>query len=347
MQNTDHRSTGGLAVFFAFLSMLTGCERHAQPKVLNLFAWSEYIPQEVIDGFTKESGVQVNYETYDSNEAMLTKLAQGRGRYDLIQPSEYAVEALIRRQMLAPLDFAKVPNVKNLDPAMRDLPYDPGQKYSVPYMSGTVGIIVNTQKVSEPIRGYRDVFRPQFARHIVVIDDNREIVSWAFDVLGIPVNDVTPQNLAKAKPILAQWIPLMVFAPSDPKPPLLSGDCILGVVYSGDAAKLIEADKKFRYVLPEEGTHQFIDNLCVPASAPHKDEAMAFINYVLRPEVSKIISDKFPYTNPNLAARKLLTGEQLDNPASYPPPHKFEIFHDLGPVAGEIGKLMTELRAGG
>src|SRR5436305_7742029 len=121
-----------------FLLQLAGCEHRPAQKTLNLFAWSEYIPQEVIDGFTKETGIQVNYESYDSNEAMLTKLSQARGRYDLIQPSEYAVENLIRREMLAQLDFSKIPNVKNLDPAMRNLPYDPGQKYSVPYMSGTV-----------------------------------------------------------------------------------------------------------------------------------------------------------------------------------------------------------------
>src|SRR5437588_12740810 len=101
---------------------------------------------------------------------MMTKLAQGRGRYELIQPSEYMVEHLIRRGMLRPFDFSKMPNVKNLDPSMRDLPYDPGQKYSVPYMSGTVGIIVTTDKVKEPVRGYKDVFRDQDGKKIAVVD---------------------------------------------------------------------------------------------------------------------------------------------------------------------------------
>ena len=322
------------------------CKRAPEEKTLNIFVWSEYVPQEVIDGFTRETGIKVNQENYDSNEAMITKLAQSHGHYDIVQPSEYAVENLIHRQMLEPIDFSAVANVKNLDPAYRDLPYDPGQKYSVPYMSGTTGIVVNTKAVTDPIHGYEDVFQSKYNQRIVVVDDNREIVSWALDVLKIPINDVTPENLARAKPLLQKWLPLVrVFNSDNPRVPLSDGDCDLGVVYSGDAAKLIESDPKFTYVLPVEGAHQFIDNLCIPINAPHKDAAEKFINYILRPEVSKIISDKFPYTNPNAEARKLLTPPQLANPASYPKPQKLEIFHDIGAGSQDIGQLMSELRS--
>ena len=119
----------------------------------------------------------------------------------------------------------------------------------------------------------------------------------------------------------------------------------LGIVYCGDAAKLIEQDKKFKYVLPIEGAHRFIDNLCIPASAPNKEVAHQFINYVLRPEVSKIISDKFPYTNPNAEARKLLSPAQLRNPASYPPnADNLALFHDIGKASADLSNMMTELR---
>src|SRR5690348_794154 len=121
-----------LLVLLACCLALDGCRKTADQNSLNLFAWSEYIPQEVIDGFTQETGIKVAYETYDKNETMLVKLAQSPGHYDLVQPSEYAVEALIRRQMLEPIDFSQVPNVKNLDPSFRDPPYDPGQRFSVP-----------------------------------------------------------------------------------------------------------------------------------------------------------------------------------------------------------------------
>ena len=330
------------------LAFAQSCKRQAAAPALNLFAWSEYIPQEVIDGFTKETGIKVNYETYDSNEAMITKLLQGSTRYDLIQPSEYAVENLIKRNMLEPLDASQLPNLKNLDPAFRNLPFDPGQKFSVPYMAGTVGIVVNTDVVKDPITGFKDVFQPKFKGRIVVVDDSREIVSWAFNVLGIPINDVTDDHLAKARPLLQSWLPLIkVFDSENPKGPLISGDCDLGVVFSGDAAKLYEQNHKFKYVLPAEGAHQFVDSLCIPKGAHNKPAALAFINYILRPEVSKLISDKFPYTNPNAEARKLLTKDQLSNPASYPEAKNLEVFRDIGPASQKIVTLMTELRSRG
>jgi len=326
----------------AGLLVASGC--HKQEK-LHLFAWSEYVPQEVIDGFTKETGIPVDYEVYDSNEAMLAKLAPGSAQYDVIQPSEYAVEHLIHREMLAPLDFSQIPNVANLAPDMRDLPYDPGQKYSVPYMTGTVGIVVNTETVKDPIHGFADVFQEKYRGRIVVVDDDREIVSWALSTLGVPINNMSPENLAKAKPLLKRWLPLIkVFDSNDPKRPLLGGDVDIGIIYSGDAAMLYQQDHKFQYILPTEGAHQFIDNLCVPAGSQNKAAAYAFINYILRPDVSKIISDKFPYTNPNAAARKLLSPEQLANPASYPQAGHLDVFHDIGQSAADVAALMTELR---
>lgn len=335
-----------LIVLGLVIGFLAGCNKSADQKTLNLFAWSEYIPQEVIDGFTRETGINVQYETYDKNETMLVKLSQSPGHYDLVQPSEYAVEALIRRNMLQPIDFGQVPNVKNLDPKFRGLPYDPGQKFSVPYMAGTVGIVINTAVIKEPIRGYRDVFQPKYNQRIVALDDNREIVSWAFDALGIPLNDMTKPNLEKARPLLKQWLPLVrTFNSDDPKSPLASGDCDLGIVYSGDAARLYQENRKFQYVLPAEGAHEFIDNLCIPKDAPHRDASLNFINYILRPDVSKKISDKFPYTNPNAEARKLLSAEQLANPASYPAAEHLEIFHDIGPAMQDLSQMMTELRS--
>lgn len=337
------RIFGGLVLS---LFLLVGCNRKPQTAHLHLFAWSEYVPQEVIDGFTKETRIPVDYEVYNSNEAMLTKLTSSPGQYDLIQPSEYTVEHLIKRGLLAPLDKSQIPNAANLLPEFRDLPYDPGQKYSIPYMTGTVGIVVNTEKVKDPIKSYRDVFQAKYDKRILALDDNREIVTWAFEASGIPINDVTPENLAKVKPLLADWLShVKVYESDNPRAPLSRGDVDLGIVYSGDAAKLYEEDKKFQYVLPSEGAHRFIDNLCIPKDAKNKEAAQKFINYILRPQVSKIISDKFPYTNPNAGARKLLSAGQLANPASYPPnAEKLEIFHDIGKASSDISTLMSEIR---
>jgi spermidine/putrescine transport system permease protein len=313
---------------------------------LDLFAWSEYVPQEVIDGFTKETGIAVHYETYASNEEMQNKLLAGASNYDVIQPSEYTVEALIKFKKLAPIDWAKVPNLKNIDPAYLHLGFDPQQQYSIPWMAGTVGIVVNTDKVKEPIHGFTDVFQAKYKGRIVVVNDNREIVSWALGASGIPINDINKANLEKVRPMLASWVPLIKVYDSDsPKTPLINGDCDLGVVWSGEAALCYKQDHKFQYVLPAVGAHQFVDNLCIPVSAAHKEEATRFLNYVLKPEVSKLISDKFPYTNPNAQARKLLSKEQLENPASYPKTGKLEIFHAIGKAGALVDRLMTELRS--
>jgi spermidine/putrescine transport system permease protein len=314
---------------------------------LNLFAWSEYIPQAVLDGFKKETGIEVNYETYASNEELLSKLLAGGAAYDLVQPSDYAAEVMIKQKMLAPLDDKLLPNRKNLGAAFRHLPHDPDDRFTVPYMTGTVGIVVNTDVVKDPIRGFTDVFQPKFKDRIVVLNDNREIVTWALYTQGVSANGINKERLEQARPIVAEWIKLIkVFDSDSPKTALLNGDVDLGVVWSGEAAILWKENKKFKYVLAQEGAHQFIDVLAIPVGAKHKEAANKFINYILRPEVSKLISDEFPYTNPNVEARKLLTPDQLANPASYPPEGKLETFHDIGKLAADIDRLMTDLKSG-
>jgi len=315
---------------------------------LNLFAWSEYVPQSVLDGFTKETGIQINYETYGSNEEMLAKLMSGASSYDLIQPSEYVVEALVKEKMLLPLDKSKLPNLKNIGPEYWKQPHDPELTYSVPYMQGTVGIVINTEKVKEPVTGYADVFQPKYKGRIVILDDALEIVTWGLATQGIGPDGVTKENLVKVRPVLAKWLPLVKVYDSDsPKTALLNGDVDLGIAWSGEAAILIkEQPGKFAYVLPKEGAHMFIDNLVIPKDAKHVDAAHQFIDYILRPDVSQKISEEFPYTNPNLEARKLLSDAERANTASYPPGNpKLSTFRDIGAMAADVDKLFTDLKA--
>jgi len=331
----------------------TGSAAAAAPKEkpkpgneLNLFAWSEYVPQEVIDGFTKETGIKVNYETYASNEEMLSKLLAGSTKYDLVQPSEYTVEALVKQKKLQELDKSNIPLAKNIAPEFINLPHDPELKYCVPYLAGTVGIVVNTAKIKDEVKSYKDVFQTKYKGKIVALNDNREMVAWALASQGLGPNEVNPDTLAKIKPVLSEWIKLVkVFDSDSPKTAFLNGDVDIGVIWGGEAAKLYEQDKKYKYILPEEGTHMFIDSMCVPTTAQNKVGAEMFINYTLKPDVSKLISDKFPYLNPNAEGRKLLSKEQLENPGSYPPPGKREIFRDIGKMASDIDKLVTDLKA--
>jgi len=329
------------------LTVLLGAAASPAADELNLFGWSEYIPQDVLDGFTKETGITVNFETYASNEELLSKLVAGGGSYDIVQPSEYAAELMIRRKMLAPLDKTKLPNLKNIGAQFKGLVHDPEDKFTVPYMSGTVGIVVNTEVVKDDIKGYKDVFQDKFKDRLVVLNDNREIVTWALYSLGLPINEINAASLAKARPVVAKWVKLVkVFDSDSPKTALLNGDVDIGIVWSGEGALLWKENQKFKYVIPAEGAHRFIDILAIPAAAPHKAAAHAFINYILRPEVSKIVSENFPYTNPNVEARKLLTPEELANPASYPTaPGKLETFRDIGKAAADIDSMMTDLKS--
>ena len=330
------------ALAFAALPAAAGEE-------LNLFAWSEYVPQSVLDGFTKETGIEVNYETYSSNEEMLAKLVSGAASYDVIQPSEYTVEALVKEKQLLPLDHAKLPNLKNIGKLYWNQPHDPQLAYSVPYMQGTVGIVVNTTRIHEPVRSYAEVFQPKYKGRIVVLDDAREIVSWGLASLGLGPDQVAKADLEKVRPVLASWLPLVKVYDSDsPKTALLNGDVDLGVVWSGEAALLIqEQPGKFSYTLPREGAHMFIDNLAIPKGAKNVGAAHRFIDYVLRPDVSVKISKEFPYTNPNVEARKLLPKDAIANPASYPPGDpKLATFRDIGRQAADVDKLFTDLKSG-
>ncbi len=321
---------------------------HAE-KTLNIFCWSEYIPQQIVDAFSEETGIKVSVETYSSNEEMLAKLFAGGGNYDLIQPSEYVIEGLIKEGRLTAIDHAQIPNMKNLAPEFTNMSFDPGNKYSVPYMAGTVGIIVNTELVQDDIKGYNDVFQEKFAKNIVILDDAREIVSWGLETLGIPVNEVSDENLAKAKPVLEKWLPLVkVFDSDSPKTALLNGDVALGIVWAGEGAILLNEDQKFKWIIPAEGAHLFVDSLAIPTSAKQVRNAELFINYVLRPEVSAKISEVFPYLNPNVAARELLTPAQRNNPASFPTADQLanmQTFKDIGEQASKIDELVTSLKA--
>jgi spermidine/putrescine-binding protein len=328
----------------ALLAALAGAAARADEEV-NLFAWTEYVPQAVLDGFTAETGIRVNYETFSSGEEMEAKLLSGASSYDVVQPPDYIAEALIRAGLLRELDLRQIPNLKNILPEFLHLPDDPGQRFTVPYMTGTVGIVVNTQAVTGPIRGYRDVFQPKYKGRIVVLNDNRELVTWALYTLGCSPNDLTPANIARAKPVLADWLKLVrVFDSDSPKTSLLNGDVDLGVVWSGEAAILYQENPKFRYVLPEEGAHRFVDLLAIPAEATHVAAAHKFINYILRADVSKKISDAFPYTNPNGAARRLLSPQQLANPASYPAENPRDTFRAAGKASELIDEVVTDLK---
>jgi spermidine/putrescine transport system substrate-binding protein len=334
------------AFLLILIVLLAPLLARADDNELNLYAWSEYVPQEVLDGFTKETGIKVNYSTYDSNEKLLQSLLIDPTQYDLVQPSEYMVQTLIRLKKLEPLDHSRLPNLKNILPEYLNMEFDPGNQFSVPYMAGTVLIVWNSDKVPGSLNSFADVFQAKNAGDIIVVKDNRELVAWALRTIGLSVNDVNADTLDKVKPILSQWVKLIKKYDSDsPKTDLLEGNVDIGVIWNGEAAILL-SDKRFKVAVPAEGAHRYVDNLAIPVGAKHKEAAEKLIDYILRPEVSKIISDKWPYTNPNGAARKLLSPEQLNNAASYPDLKNPEMFKDIGKNARLVDQMMSDVLAG-
>lgn len=323
-------------------------EQSGEPKRLSIFCWSEYIPQSVIDKFAAETGIRVSVENYASNEEMLAKLLAGGGNYDIIQPSEYVIGALIKEGLLEQIDIDKIPNIKNVDPKFLNMSFDPGNRYSVPFMAGTVGIVVNTDLIKDEIKGFRDVFQEKHKGRIVVLDDAREIVTWAFFAEGLPINEMSDENLEKVRPLLSQWLPLIkVFDSDSPKTALLNGDVAIGVVWGGEGAILLNEDPKFQWIIPAEGTHLFVDSLAMPKGARHPNNAMAFMDFILRPDISKEISDAFPYTSVNAAARELMSSEQLGNRASFPTEEEMAVmqtFEDIGEQGSKVDELVTSLK---
>lgn len=330
-------------------------EPQVTSKEFNLYAWSEYVPQDLLDAFSQEYGVKVNYDTYSSNEELLAKLQAGASGYDVIIPSDYMVTIMANLGLLEPIDLNHIPNFANIDERFKNPSFDPGNKYSVPYQWGTVAIAVNTEKVQRPITRFADLWDPMFRNNLVALDDEREIIGMALVVLGYSKNSTDPAQLEAAKQKLLELVPNIKLYDSDsPKTALLSGEVIAGVVWNGEAALAHQENPAIDYILPEEGCGLWEDNLAIPKGAPHKDAAEAFINFVLRPEMSLLITRDFPYSNPNKAALELLAKEDPEAYQAYmgfaatnPPQEALEKCHrivDVGEATTLWDKVWTEVK---
>jgi spermidine/putrescine-binding protein len=287
-------------------------------KELNLYGWSEYIPPELLERFTKETGIKVNYDTYSSNEELIAKLQAGGGGYDVIIPSDYAVEAMTKQNLLEPLDLSQITNLKNIATNFKDLPYDPGNKFTVPYQWGTVGLVYNESKIKDKPSSWADLYKPEYAGKVVLLDDEREVLGLALMQLGLDRNTRAEADLNQAKAKILELKPSVKLFDSDsPKTALLSGEVIIGQTWNGEAALAHKENPAIQYLCPREGCGLWHDNLAIPKGAPHRDAALRFLNFVLEPRNSILISRDFPYSNPNQAALDLMKTEDPELYKSY------------------------------
>ena len=322
----------------------------AQLPQLNIYTWSSYISPRVIHGFEREYHCRVNYDLYDSNEALLTKLQAGNVDYDLVVPSDYMVEILVRQGLLAKLERARMPNAwANTDPRFLGLPFDPQNEYSVPYAWGTTGLAYRADLVNENIDSWNALFDKRFAGHILLLDDTREVFGMALKKLGYSLNSTDPEQIKQARDLLLGEKPLVKgYNSSNFEQDLAAGDAWIAQAYNGNMTFVMRDEPRIRYVIPKEGCTISVDCACIPRHAPHPQLAEAFINYFHRPEVAARFVNDCGFNTPSRYERQEIDPWLLANPAVFPDPTALkhcEFMRDLEPVISLYDRYWTEIKA--
>jgi spermidine/putrescine-binding protein len=270
---------------------------------LNLFVWTEYIPSDMQECFELVYGIKVHRDEYSSDEDMYDGLTAGGSNYDLVQPSDYIAAMMTRQDLLQEIDHAKLPVMKNFNPDYLDFEFDPGNRYTIPYLVGTDAIVVNTGKVGNIPQSWADLWKPEYAGHMVFLDDPRAVIGVTLLALGYDVNTTDPAQLEEAGNKLAELVPnIKVFDSDSPQTVLLAGAVDLGMTWSGEAYIAHQENPNIEYVFPTEGAILWQDNWAMLKNAPHADAAYAWLNYTNQGNISWMVLRDFPYTNPNQAA---------------------------------------------
>jgi spermidine/putrescine-binding protein len=340
---------GILALALAGL-VLASCGKGSSSKVVNIYIWTNYLPQEVVEDFKRRTGIAVNVDTYDSNEAVLDKLQSGVADYDVVVPSDYMLKVLIPQGLVRPLDHARLPHFKNLDPRFLDQKFDPGNGHSVPYLWGTTGIGYDRRKVQGPVDSWRVLFEPKYAGRILMLDDPREAFGAALKLMGRSLNERDPAVLRRAAEMLKAQKPLVrTYNSSDFANLLAAGDVDLAQGWNGEIAEVVShAPDRLAYAVPKEGGTLWIDNLVIPKGARDVDAAYAFLDYAMEPEVAARIVNGVHYAGANRAALPLIDARIRQDPAIYPPKEvldRCELIEDLGKTTQLIDELWTEVKA--
>ncbi|MGI0500776.1 ABC transporter substrate-binding protein [Limnospira platensis] len=321
-------------------------------NVLNIYNWSSYIAPQAIAQFEQEYNVKINYDTYDSGESMYAKLQAGNPGYDVVFSPDYMVGIMINQGMLQPLDLAMIPNIIHLDPQFANPPYDPGNQYSIPYQWVTLGIGYNIDRVGENINSWSQLFDPDFASKVSLLDDMRHTMGAVLIYLGYDPNTTNQNEIFAAKDFLIQNSShITAFVPDTGQNLLNQGEVDMTMEYSGDIFQVMQENPKLRYAIPQEGTIIGMDNMVIPTGAPNPDLALTFINFIMEPEISAQISNFINYGSPNKTAiaEKLIKPENLSNPGIYPPPEvfaKLRYLEDVGEATIFYDQAWTEVKLG-
>ncbi len=328
------------------VSMMSSCNDPKQQ--LNVFTWSGYVNDEIRTGFEEEFDVNVVVDTYATNEDLLAKLSIGGAGYDIIMPSDYMVSIMIKSNLLTELNRNNIPNFKNISQNYLNKYFDPDNRYSVPYTFGTAGIAYDSSVISPEPDSWTILWDEKYKNQFSILDDPRETPGLALKLLGYSLNTTDPEELNQAKEKLIEQKPLVKQYKNEAEELLIAGDIVMAHCWSGDAFRAAEKRPSIKYVIPKEGSSQFIDNVCIPQSAPHKDLAEKFIDYLLRPEINAKISAFTKYGTCVPAAKEHLPEEILKHEYIYPTAdvlQSLEWIKDQGDFTPQYSRAWDEIKA--
>ncbi len=274
-------------------------------RVVNVCSWGEYIDEDLITRFEEETGIRVNYQTAESNEALYSLIKMGGADFDVIVPSDYMIARLIEEDMLAELDYDNIPNFDLIDDTYKHLSYDPENKYTVPYTWGALGIIYNTAMVSEPITSWSAMFDPQYAGQVLMINNSRDAIGAALLSLGYSLNTTDESQLEEAFSLIKQAKDngvYQAFVMDEVFGKMEGGNAAIAMYYAGDYLTMLENNEDLAFVIPEEGSNWFVDAMCVLKSSQHKDEAEEWINFIASTDANLANMDYIWYASPNAEA---------------------------------------------
>jgi len=327
-----------------------GCGPRPATREVNVYCWSDYIAPDTIAGFERETGIRVNYETFESQEEMLAKVLAGGSRWDVVFPGNTLVGPLVRRGLLEPLDPQRLPNRRHLEDRFLDPPWDRGNRYTIPYMWGVSGFVYNARKVAKTLSRWADLWDPALKGKLTMLDDPAEVLGACLKKLSRSLNSVDAAELAAAQVEALSQKPLVrAYLNAEVKPQLIAGDVWAAQLWNGDAHQAMAENGDLRYCLPAEGFALFADTAAVLARAGHKEAAYGWIDYLLRPEVSASIARATLFATPNARAVEMLDAGIRGNPDLYPPEERLsgaEWFAEL-PNEGQLlrDRIWTEIKA--
>lgn len=302
------------------VSLTLPAELKAAGGKVNFYNWDTYIGETTLADFTAATGVDVQYDLFADNDELTAKLRGGNPGYDLIVPTNDYTEQMIQDGWLQPLDHSKIPNVKNIEPDFMNPAFDPGRRYSMPYMWGSIGIGYRKSAV----KGAPDSWKPlldsgEHSKRIALLGDGPTVFQMALKYMGKSLNDWSPANIKAAEDLITrQKQHITAFAPDNGQDLLLAGEVDLAMEWNGDISQIMTEDDDIGYAVPKEGGLLWEDTLCVPKDAPNVENAHALINFLLDDKVGADLAESILYATPNKAAKAHLSGDYLNDPSIFP-----------------------------